>query len=131
MQRLCAFLLLFASLFASLPCAAQEPIPFKSLANMAAVQPSLSDLREMQNGSSPQGTGHRHWTKGGRIMTYIGVPVMAAGAAMLAYGVTKSNSTDCSDGNTCVSVDWKWTGAAWLGVGGALTVIGLTRHSSE
>jgi hypothetical protein len=131
MQRLGAILLGMALSFASLTSAAQDPIPFKSLAKVDGAQLSLSDFRAMSDGQATSGQAkHKHWTKGGKVMTYIGIPVMAAGGAMLAYGLSNGNSTSCS-GNTCVSVEWKWTGAAWLGTGGVLTAIGLTRHSSE
>ena len=134
MQRLSAIFLVVAILFTSLPCIAQEPIPFNSLARMKVVQPSLSDLSAMPDGQSnpsAQPAKHRHWTKGGKIMTFIGVPVMAAGGSMLAYGMKNGNSASCSSNNTCVSVDWKWTGAAWVAIGGVLTAIGATRRSSE
>ena len=72
----------------------------------------------------------KHWSPGGKVMTYIGVPVMAAGGAMLAYGLKDGNSTSCS-GSSCVSVRWKWSGVAWLGIGGALTAVGVTRRTSE
>jgi hypothetical protein len=126
MQRLFATLLALALLFTITPCAAENAIPFKALEHSATLLPNMADVQS----SSAQPPARSHWTKGGKIMTYIGVPVMAAGGAMLAYGLRNGNSTSCS-GNTCVSVEWKWTGAAWLGIGGTLTAIGLTRHSSE
>jgi hypothetical protein len=134
MQRLSAILLVMALLFTSLPCIAQEPIPFNSLAQMTGVQPSVADARAMSDGqssSSAQPAKHRHWTKAGKVMTYIGVPLIAAGGGMMAYGMKNGTSGTCNPGETCVSVDWKWTGVAWIGIGGALTAIGLTRHSSE
>jgi len=130
MQRLSACLLVMAMLFTSLPCIAQEPVPFNALARAAAVQPSLSDLSAMPDGQSnpsAQPARHSHWTKGGKIMTYIGVPVMVAGGAMLAYGMKNGDNSSCI--GTCMSVEWKWTGAAWLAVGGVLTAIGTTRRS--
>jgi len=134
MQRLSAIFVVTALLFASLPCLAQDPVPFNSYTQVAALHPSLADARAMadaQSNSSAQPVRHRHWTKGGKIMTFIGVPVMAAGGAMLAYGMKNGNTSLSCSGNTCVSVEWKWTGVAWLGIGGTLTAIGLTRHSSE
>ena len=128
MQRLFASLLVLAVLFTSLPCKAGTPIPFKELEHSAGALPDMGD----GSSASPSQPAHRsHWTKGGKVMTYIGIPVMAAGGAMLAYGMKNGNSSISCSGNTCVSVEWKWTGAAWLGIGGALTAIGLTRHSTE
>jgi hypothetical protein len=134
MQRIWAILLMMALTIATLPCAAQDPIPFKSLAHMTGVQPSLADAHALTDGQaapSGQAAKHRHWTKGGKIMTFIGVPVMAAGGAMMAYGMSNNNSTNCSAGSTCVSVDWKWTGVAWIAIGGTLSAIGVTRRSTE
>lgn len=126
MQRLFAPLLILAFLFTTLPCAAENAIPFKALEHSAGLLPNLADGQS----SSSLPAARSHWTKAGKIMTYIGIPVMAAGGAMLSYGLKDGDSTSCSD-NTCVSVSWKYTGAAWIGLGGALTAIGLTRHSKE
>ncbi|MFZ1083339.1 MAG: hypothetical protein WAN35_00085 [Terracidiphilus sp.] len=126
MQRLFASALVLAVLFTSLPCLAENTIPFKALEHSAGLLPNMANGQS----SSSQPATRSHWTKGGKIMTYIGVPVMAAGGAMLAYGLKDGDSTSCSN-NTCVSVSWKYTGAAWIGLGGVLTAIGLTRHSKE
>jgi hypothetical protein len=93
---------------------------------MAAVEAAMNN----PEGSTAPTVKKSHWSKGGKIMTYIGVPVMAAGGAMLAYGLKNGDSSSCS-GNTCVSVSWKYTGAAWLGVGGVLTAIGATRRTNQ
>lgn len=126
MQRLFASLLVLAFLLTTLPCAAENEIPFKALEHSAGMMPNLADGQS----SSTLPAARGHWTKGGKIMTYIGIGMLGAGGYMLAYGLKNGDSTSCSN-NTCVSVSWKYTGAAWLGVGTALTAIGLTRHSRE
>ena len=133
MKRLWAILLVMVLSFASLLCAGEGPVPFKESAVKTSSQMTLADIRaimEDQANPSAQPVKHRHWTKGGKIMTFIGVPVMGAGGAMMAYGMRNGNSTSCS-GSTCVSVDWKWSGVAWVSVGGVLTAIGATRRSSQ
>ncbi len=62
-------------------------------------------------------------TKAGKILTFIGIPVAVAGAIMLAKG------NDEDDYGSDVSIDWRATGAVWLGAGAVLTIIGLTRRA--
>lgn len=52
--------------------------------------------------------------------------LMAAGAVMMVAG-PKSQDFN-TGGNSAVRVYWKATGAIWIGVGGVLTVVGLTRR---
>ena len=138
-MRYFATLLVVALLFASIPVAAEGPgpakkvIPFDHLAASSSSQPDLAAFQAAMNNlgsSTSQTTQKRHWSKGGKIMTFIGVPVMAAGGAMLAYGLKNGDTTSCS-GSSCVSVSWKYTGAAWLGIGGVLTAIGATRRTDQ
>jgi len=138
-MRFCAILVIAALLFASLPVVAEGPgpakplIPFDRLAASSSSQPDPAAVQAAMNNSgssSSQNVKKRHWSHGGKIMTFIGVPVLAAGGAMLAYGLKNGDSSSCS-GNTCVSVSWKYTGAAWLGVGGVLTAIGATRRTNQ
>jgi TRAP-type uncharacterized transport system fused permease subunit len=61
-------------------------------------------------------------TKGGKIMTVIGLAIVGAGVVMIAKG-----GVSAVDNNT--GIDWRKTGYAWVGVGGVLTIIGLTRRT--
>jgi len=130
--RLSAIFLVTALLFASLSCSAQGPVPLNSYTQMAALHPSLADARAMQaaQSSSPaQPVRHRHWTKGGKIMTIIGVPVMAAGGALT--GATMSRHCNHND-ISCFSDAFVLTGDIVLTASGvALTVVGVTRRSTE
>jgi hypothetical protein len=117
--------------FSTLPAAAEGPIPFKELARNGGIDPAISASNPMDSQSAPSdrpGTANhqRHWTKGGKIMTYIGVGLMAGGGGALAYGLSKKDNY-CY--GSCFAFDWKWTGAAWLGAGSVLTAIGATRRS--
>ena len=138
-MRLCAILVIAALLFASLPVVAEGPgpakpkIPFDELAATSSSQPDPAAVQAATNNpanSPSQSVKKRHWSHGGKIMTYIGVPGLAAGGAMLAYGLKNGDSSSCN-GNTCVSVSWKYTGAAWMAIGSGLTVFGLTRHTDQ
>ena len=68
-------------------------------------------------------SGGKTWTRTGKILTFIGIPVAAVGAVMLAAG-----SSEDRIGDTDLAIDWKTTGAIWLGSGAVLTIIGLTRR---
>ena len=135
----CAILVIAALLFASVPLAAEGPgpakplIPFDKLASSSSSQPDPAAVQAATNNpaSSPsQSAKKRHGSRGGKLMTFIGGPVWAAGGAMLAYGLSNGDSSNCN-GNTCVSVSWKYTGAAWMAIGGGLTVFGLTRRTDQ
>jgi len=135
MTRLWAILLVIAISFASLPASAQELVSPKLLPPPAALGAGIRNFHATfgQEPGAPanQPAKQKHWTKGGKIMTYVGAGVMAGGAGALGYGLSNQNSLSCSSGSTCIAVDWKWTGVAWLGIGSALTVIGLTRRSTD
>ena len=121
--------------FAFLPASAQNLVSpkllFPPLTLRAKTINFNAALGQESNASSDQRVHQRHWTKGGKIMTFIGVGLMAGGAAALGYGLSHDNTPVCNGGGTCVAVDWKWTGAGWLAGGSVLTVIGVTRHSSD
>lgn len=126
-------ILILAILGASLSASAQNLVSTKLI-------PSPTELRfaamnatfGQDSDAAPQHpVPQRHWTKGGKIMTFIGLGLLAGGGAAFAYGETNSNRYPCTGGGTCVAVDWKWTGVGWLAAGSTLTVIGLTRHSTD
>ena len=61
----------------------------------------------------------QHRSKVGKALTIVGIGMMAGGGAMMAAG----NNEGCT--GTCI--DWRATGAVWLGVGAVLTVIGIVK----
>lgn len=115
----------------SLPAIAQDLVSPKLLPSPAEMRVAATNasLGQDSASSASQPSHQKHWTKGGKIMTFIGAGMMAGGAGALGYGLSNENSYSCSAGNTCIAVDWKWTGVAWLAAGGTLTAIGLTRRS--
>lgn len=80
------------------------------------------------NPPSTAAAPHRHWTKGGKIMTIIGAGLIGAGTAALIHGQT--TQVACSNG-TCADIAWKATGAAWMGGGAVLVIVGVTRHTTD
>ena len=65
-------------------------------------------------------SGTKTWTKGGKIMTGIGLALIGVGAVFMASG-----NTDIGGGSY---IDGKATGAVWISAGSVLTIIGLTRR---
>jgi hypothetical protein len=124
-------ILVTGALFFSLPAFAQDLVSPKLLPPSAELRAAAANASFGQNtGAQPaQPAPKKHWTKGGKIMTFIGAGLLAGGSGALAYGLSNENSYSCSSGGTCIAVDWKWTGVGWMAAGGALTAIGLTRHS--
>ena len=127
------FLILVAALSSASLASAQNLVSPKLLPPAADLRVATGNASFGQNSSasSEQPATHRHWTKGGKIMTFIGIGLMAGGAGALGYGLSSENSYSCNTGGTCVAVDWKITGALWLAGGAALTVVGATRRSSD
>ena len=84
---------------------------------------------------SPQQTGApssgRHWSKAGKILTFIGAGFVVAGAVMIPHNnqtiSSSCNSSSCTD----LQINWKATGAATLGTGAVLMIIGLTRRTTD
>jgi hypothetical protein len=66
----------------------------------------------------------KHWTQGGKIMTFIGIGLIGAGAFMM----TRDNQTIASNGNTEWQIQWRVTGGITAGAGAALMILGLTRR---
>lgn len=120
-------------LFASLSASAQNLVSPKLLPPPAELRVAATNASLGQTSNVPpaQPAPHKHWTKGGKIMTFVGLGLLAGGTGALAYGLSNENSYSCSSGGTCIAVDWKWTGVAWMAAGGALTVIGATRRSTD
>lgn len=132
MPRFWAILVLII-LLASLPLSAQNLVSSKLLPSPPELRVAATNASLGQNSgaASDQPAPRKHWTKGGKIMTFIGLGLLAGGASAFAYGESNGNSYGCNSGGTCVAVDWKWTGVGWMAAGSTLTVIGLTRHSTD
>lgn len=71
--------------------------------------------------SSTAASGQAGMTKGGKIVTGIGLAMVGTGAVMIAKGGQSAVGGD-------MAVDWRTTGYLWVSVGGVLTLIGLTRR---
>jgi hypothetical protein len=119
-------------LFISLQASAQNLVSPKLLPSSAELRVATTNLSLGQSSSAApeQPVPQKHWTKGGKIMTFIGLGLLGGGGAAFAYGESNGNSYSCNSGGTCLAVDWKWTGVGWMAAGSTLTVIGLTRHST-
>ena len=136
MKSIGVILLAMALLISTQPCAAQDPIPFNELARSSSAPPSLADMRAGNGGQTDASThiyGRRHWSKTGKVLTFIGIPLMATGGATM--GATLHGGCNRNDG-TCVGgaiVDvFALMGEMLLtGSGVALTVVGATRRSTD
>ena len=132
MKSIGVILLTMALLISTLSCAAQDPIPFNELAHSSSAPPSSEDMRAGHDGQTTSSTHtfkRRHWTKGGKIMTFIGIPVMAAGGAAMGSTLHRhSNPQDIS----CLGDAFVLTGDIFLTASGiAVTAVGTTRRSTE
>jgi hypothetical protein len=80
-----------------------------------------------QSQASPQQAAPRTRSKAGKILTIVGLGVAGAGVAMVV--AAPKESTVYSSGDSSVNVNWRYTGYAWIGIGGVLSVIGLIKLS--
>jgi len=135
MTRLLGVIVLgMAMLLVCLPASAQEMVSHKLLPAPTELRAAIPDFHASLDepaAASNQPVRQRHWTKGGKIMTGIGAGLLVGGGIALAHGLSNANSYSCTSGGTCLAVDWKVTGGIWLGTGAVLTVLGVTRHSSD
>lgn len=123
------FLSLALFAFAPTHAAAQSPkpgeTPFGSaLASIgsAASDTSMPQFLARAGDSDSSGSEKKQWTKGGKVLTFIGIGLIGAGAVAMAVGGTTEIA---SDGSVTYGIDWRKTGAVWAGIGGGLTVAGL------
>lgn len=124
-------ILVTGALFFSWPAIAQNLVSPKLLPPPAELRTATANASfgQTTNAQPAHPAVQKHWTKGGKIMTYIGAGLLGGGTGALAYGLSNENSFACDSGGTCIAVDWKWTGVGWMAAGGALMAVGLTRHS--
>ena len=66
-------------------------------------------------------------SKAGKILTIVGLGVAGAGVAMVV--AAPKESSVYSSGNSSVNLNWRYTGYAWIGIGGVLATIGLIKLS--
>lgn len=128
MKRSAATVLMLAIFCVSLPASAQNLVSPKLLPPPPSLRTGIQLRASLGQGSSTQTdqSVHRtHWTTGGKVMTFVGAGLVVLGAALAAQGAS-SHQTFANFAN-----DEKWTGVGILAGGSVLTIIGLTRRSSN
>jgi hypothetical protein len=126
MTRLGSIVVLMLVFAAALPVSAQNLVSPKLL-------PPLSSLHAMQNLHASLGRSsavpangpvqRKHWTRGGKVMTFVGAGVAAVGTVLLVHGASNQQQM--------FAKDEEWTGAGMLAGGSVLAIVGLTRHSKN
>ena len=102
--------------------------PPSALREGIAVRNPAFDMGDDPSNSNHAAAPHRHWSKTGKILTFVGAGLVGAGAAAIVHG---QNTRVACSGTTCVDVAWKATGAIWTGAGAALVIIGATRRTDD
>ena len=133
MTRQCwVALLVVTMLVGCLPGFAQDLVSPKLLPRPSELRVEVANrhraLDTENDPSSTVATPHRHWSKGGKVMTIIGAGLIGAGTAALIHG--QNTQVACSSG-TCTEIAWKATGAIWMAGGAALVIVGVTRHTED
>jgi hypothetical protein len=128
-------LLVITLLASTLPCSAQDPIPFNELARESSSSFSFADARADYGGQAASSTPNfkiRHWTRGGKIMTFIGLPLLAIGGVTIGSTLNRGCRQTGPYGRTCLGEDIVVTGEVFLtATGTALTIVGATWRSTE
>lgn len=120
-QRALALVLVYVLVGLMLPvpaAAAEAPLVNPKLLAGLVPPTAASMPNQAQAQKAP---ADKVWTHGGKIMTVIGLACIGAGAVMM----TRENTTI---GDTGTQINWRATGAVWMGAGGVLTILGLTRR---
>jgi hypothetical protein len=133
MTRRCwAVLLVVTMLGGCLPVLAQDLVSPKLLHPASELRAEAATRHlALDTENDPPNTAvtpHRHWSKGGKIMTIIGAGLIGAGTGALVHG--QNTQVACSNG-TCASIAWRATGAIWMAGGAALVIVGVTRHTED
>jgi hypothetical protein len=120
-QKIVSLFLVYAFFGLALAASAAEP----NLVNPALIAGMAAPRAGAASADQPaQPSGGRRWTHGGKIMTFIGVGLVGAGAFMM----TRSNTTVATSGSTAYQINWKATGGITMGAGAVLMILGLTRR---
>jgi hypothetical protein len=119
-QRALALVLVYVlfGLMLPMPAAAEEAPLVNPKLLEGLVPPTAANMPNQAQQQAPAG---KVWTRGGKIMTVIGLACAGTGAVMM----TRKNSDIGSSG---MQINWRATGAIWIGTGAVLTIIGLTRR---
>jgi hypothetical protein len=90
------------------------------------------DMGDDPSNSKHAAAPHRHWSKTGKILTFVGVGLVGGGAAAIVHGQnTRIACTSNGTVQTCADIAWRATGAIWTGAGAALVIIGATRRTDD
>jgi hypothetical protein len=78
--------------------------------------------------SSQRAAPHRHWSRTGKVLTIVGGGLVTAGTVAI---VRRQSTPIACDNYTCVDIEWRDIGIGWAAGGAALTIVGLTRHTTD
>jgi len=131
MKIILVVMLVTGLLFTSAQAVAEEPASMRSLMQDAGAPVKIAPASEAADGSLAVGPGQAHphaMTRGGKIMTGIGIGLMGVGVSVIAQGaVIKSSDIVGSMLKTyCLG-----SGLALTATGGALTIIGVHRRVKQ
>jgi hypothetical protein len=130
MKLVAVFILLAGLLCNSMMATAEGPIPFSELARTGGLQPNAIPTPDPGSSSSTVAgqTAHPHMTRGGKIMTGVGIGLLGFGAVL--FGTGASTSKDSFLGSDVRAIGMG-AGAAFAGVGTTLIVFGVHQKSTK
>ena len=131
MRIILVVMLVTALLFTSAPAMAENAAPLRSLVQDAGASAKIIPASEAAYDSSaaPARQVHsRPMTRGGKIMTGIGIGLMGAGVAVIAQGATIKSSDIVG---SVVKSYCLGSGLGLTAAGGALTIVGVHRRKKQ
>lgn len=127
MKPVAAVALVVAMLCSSTLAMAEGPVPFRALMRNDGAEPSippLTDANDPPTAASNQADHKTHMTSAGKIMTGVGIGMVAIGGVVMA--ATPHAFATPTDKNELYGAS-----GATMGVGVVLIVIGVRRRSAQ
>ncbi len=107
---------------------AEGPVPFKALMETAGAQPSLPPITDAKDQSTSTSPVHgQHMTKGGEIMTGIGIGMLAIGGIVVFRTAALGNCFGCSSHRA----ELYGAGGGAMAGGATLFILGYNRRSKH
>lgn len=127
MKLVAAVALLVAMFCSSTLAMAEGPVPFRALMRNDGAQPGippLTDISDQPTAASNQAVHKTHITRAGKVMTGVGIGLVAFGGLVMA--VTPDAFATQTDKNELYGAS-----GATMGVGVVLIVFGVKRRSAQ
>jgi hypothetical protein len=130
MKRIAVALLILGMLCNAALATAEGPVPFKALMQTAGAQPSLPPMTDAKDQSTAVSTQPAHrppMSSGGKVMTGIGIGMLAIGGGVVVGTAALGNCYGCSSHRA----ELYGAGSGIMAGGAILVVLGNHRRIAQ